>query len=113
MYNKGFFIADVGVIGVYTLFGIFYVIGWIIIYFRLIKTPSSQQYVYVKYFFLCSISGAIIGGSLYEPTSVISCIFALYIFQKHLDEQKRKLLSIKLLSILQSFQKNQVDKVRV
>jgi len=98
--NKGFFISDIGVIGVYTYFGIFYVLAWLIIYYKILKLSISENYIYVKYFFFVSISGSLLGSSLFHPTSVISTIFALYIFEVYLKKEKSKKIKLKILKLL-------------
>jgi hypothetical protein len=102
--NRGFYLEDVGMIGAYTSFGIFYILGWLMIFIKIFRTPIDKKYIYVKYYFFSIIPGAIIGQTLFDPFSIISAVFALYIWEKQLLFKK----SIsKKLAFYKSYYKNE------
>ncbi|WP_194774698.1 hypothetical protein [Pararhodonellum marinum] len=101
--EKGFFISDIGIFGIYTYFGLLAVLGWILIFFKVFTLSVAPQFVYAKYYFFNVLFGAITGSTLYHPNYMITSVFALYIFQitmrpKHIEALK-KILKFKLKEI--------------
>lgn len=88
--EKGYHISDIGIFGVYTYFGIFYVLGWAILAIMIINTPVSKDKVYVKYFFFNILFGAFTGSTLYHMNFIMAIIFALYILEKDYKIQNLK-----------------------
>lgn len=81
LYAKGYFIEDDGIIGMYTLFGVLAVIGYIIIWFKSLVLPLPGEYYYAKYYLWFLLIISFTSDGLYRPYYLISTIFALYIYQ--------------------------------
>jgi|GEM_PF-790761 len=94
--EKGFHISDIGIFGIYTYFGIFYVLGWAILGIMIINTPVSKDKVYVKYFFFNILFGAFTGSTLYHMNFIMAIIFALYIMEKDLKIKNLKVILNKI-----------------
>jgi hypothetical protein len=95
--RQGYFLSDVGIIAVYAMFGIFAVIGFILIWVKTITVPIPEKYQYAKYFLWYLFITSLTGASLYFYHYLIATIFSLYVFQKsYLLEEKRK-LAVKIL----------------
>jgi hypothetical protein len=88
--RSGFHISDIGIIGVYIYFGIPFVIGWILIFYKVIKASLPEKYNYIKYYFFNIFFALLVGSTFYHVNYAISTVFALYIFQKNLIFEKRK-----------------------
>jgi hypothetical protein len=90
--QKGLFIPDIGILGIYAYFGILPVIAWIMIGYKVYTYKIPDKYIYLKYYFFYIYFGAITGSSFYHIHYLITSIFALYIFQVVVFDKKRILL---------------------
>lgn len=79
--NKGYFMEDDGVIGMYAAFGILSVIAYIMIWYKSVKLKLSGQYLYVKYYLWFLLITCLTTFDVYHPNFLISTVFALYIYQ--------------------------------
>ncbi|WP_075352457.1 hypothetical protein [Algoriphagus marinus] len=100
--ERGYYLSDVGIIAVYAMFGIFSILGFIIIWLISFFIPLPSEYQYAKYYLWYILFTSFTWYSVYHYHYLISTVFALYIFQKGIDESKRKVVIKKLLkSIIQ------------
>jgi hypothetical protein len=90
--QKGLFIPDIGIFGIYSYFGIIPVIAWALIGYKVYKYKIPEKYIYIKYYFFYIYFCAITGSTFYHIHYLISTIFALYIFQTILYNKKKTLL---------------------
>jgi hypothetical protein len=90
--EKGLFIPDIGIFGIYAYFGILPIIGWCLIGYKVYTYRLPPKYIYLKYYFFYIYFGAITGGTFYHIHYMITTIFALYIFQIVVFDKKRILL---------------------
>ncbi|MCD7972282.1 MAG: hypothetical protein LUG18_06395 [Candidatus Azobacteroides sp.] len=89
--EEGFYFVDLGLIGGYSLFGILFVIGYIIIGYRTFKYPPGDSGEYLRYYilmiFVMSLTSAsVLGHGFVVPTAIV-----LYLYEKYrthfLEEQ--------------------------
>lgn len=90
--QKGLFIPDIGILGIYAYFGIIPIIAWALIGYKVYVYKIPEKYIYLKYYFFYVFFSAITGSSFYHIHYLITTIFALYIFQIILYDKKRMLL---------------------
>lgn len=88
--EKGYYLSDVGIIAVYAMFGIFAIIGFIIIWGISFLIPLPPKYQYAKYYLWYILFTSFTWYSVYHYHYLISTILALYIFQKGIDETEKK-----------------------
>jgi hypothetical protein len=60
--SKGYYLGDIGMIGVYVMYGAFFVIGVAGIFFKAFTTKINEHYRYIKYMFLGSFLSLITGA---------------------------------------------------
>lgn len=91
--QKGLFIPDIGIIGIYAYFGVIPIIAWIMIGYKIYSYRIPDKYMYVKYYFFYIYFGALVGSTFYHVHYLITSIFALYIFQTILEDKKSKIIN--------------------
>jgi hypothetical protein len=109
--ERGYYLSDVGIIAVYAMFGIFSIVGFIIIWSISFLIPIPSEYRYAKYYLWYILFTSFTWYSVYHYHYLISTVFALYIFQKGIDASKKKALLKKLLSVLIK-NENNIEKAR-
>jgi hypothetical protein len=100
--ERGFYLSDVGIIAVYAMFGIFAIIGFVIIWGKSFIIPLPPQYQYAKYYLWYLLFTSFTWYSVYHYHYLISTVFALYVFQKGIDVSKRKIIIKDILKRLVS-----------
>lgn len=105
-----YFLSDVGIIAVYAMFGIFAIIGFILMWYRSFVLPIPDPYVYAKYYLWYLLFTSFTWYSVYHYHYVITTIFVLYIYHKsHMDQKKWNIIERSLHKTPKMMkQKNQV-----
>ena len=86
-----FYQSDVGLIGDYSKFGLFFVIGVLILLFRILFSRISSDYIYIKYFYYVTLLTLFTGGGGFgEGGGIVVICITLYILD--IDKHNRKLL---------------------
>lgn len=86
----GFYQSDVGLIGDFSKFGTFFLIGVFSILIRVLTGKLSEKYVYIKYFYINILMTLFTGGGAFgEGNSIVAVCFTLYIID--VDRHNRKL----------------------
>ncbi len=106
--ERGYYLSDVGIIAVYAMFGIFAIIGFVIIWAKSFFIPLPPQYQYARYYLWYLLFTSFTWYSVYHYHYLISTVFALYIFQKGIDASKKKLILKNILKRL--FKETNVSK---
>jgi hypothetical protein len=77
--SKGFYLGDIGLIGTYIMYGIFFIIGVAGIFFKAFKTKIQEHYRYIKFMFLGSMLSLVTGSGFGEPDFIcfICCLMYL------------------------------------
>ena len=85
-----FYQSDVGLIGDYSKFGAFFVIGVFILIIRILASKISSEYIYIKYYYFSVILTLVTGGGGFGDGGgiVVVCI-TLFIID--IDRHNRKL----------------------
>lgn len=84
----GYFVSDVGVIGLFSFFGIIGVLLWLSLFIKVIRLPSliNAKSNYPKAYFLSLLPSAIAGYSLIDSGYMAATVFALFITRCSLTE---------------------------
>ena len=93
LYDRGFYMEDVGIIGMYAMFGILAVFGYLIIWFKSFTLKLPNEYFYAKYYLWFLLITSLTSNFVYQPYYLISTVFALYIYQ-HVYEEQQKMAKI-------------------
>ncbi len=81
-YEKEYFLSDVGIIAVYSMFGVFPIIGFILLWYRGLNAEIPQKYIYVKYYLFYLLFTSFTWFSVYHYHYLLSTVFAIYILHK-------------------------------
>ncbi len=93
MYKDGygFYQSDVGIIGDYTKFGVFFTIAVFVIIFKIIFRKISPSFSYIKFFFISILLTLFTGGGPFgQGDSIVAICFTLYILD--IDKHDRNYL---------------------
>lgn len=86
-----FYQSDVGIIGDYSKFGAFLVIGVLILLVRILISKISSEYTYIKYFYYTTLLTLFTGGGGFgEGGGIVVVCITLYILD--IDRHNKKLL---------------------
>ncbi len=77
----GYYLADVGLIAIYVMFGIFGVLGYILIWINSFVLPVPKEYLYVKYYLWFLLITSLTSDTIYSKFYLLPTVFAIYIFQ--------------------------------
>lgn len=92
----GFFQSDIGLIGDYTKFGIFFIIGVTLIMIRVLKSNIGDEYKYIKYFYLSVLLTLFTGGGPFaQSDSIVGLCITLYLLDVHFHDKEIEELSEK------------------
>jgi hypothetical protein len=98
--ERGYYLSDVGIIAVYAMFGIFSILGFIIIWGISFLVPIPSEYQYAKYYLWYILFTSFTWYSVYHYHYLISTVFAIYIYQKGIDLSKKKIIIKKILKTI-------------
>jgi hypothetical protein len=91
-------LSDVGIIAVYAMFGIFSIIGFVIIWIKSFIIPLPAEYQYAKYYLWYILFTSFTWYSVYHYHYLISTVFALYLFHKGMEASRKKILLKKIIA---------------
>jgi hypothetical protein len=90
LIDKGMFLEDVGIIGLYSQFGILSVIAWVFIWYKSFTIKLPTEYNYCKYYLWSILFTSLTSGSIYNIHFAISTTLVLFIFnQVELDKKNQ------------------------
>ena len=76
----GYYQSDIGIIGDFSKFGLFYVTGYLWLIIKVFRTKFNTDYGYIKYFFLLNIFTLPFGSA--GPSGIAAICVLLYIVEK-------------------------------
>jgi hypothetical protein len=86
--QQGLYLSDVGIIAMYTMFGILSVFAYILIWYKSFTLSIPKEFYYVKYYLWYLLITSLTSNYVYDMQYLIATVFALYIYQKVLEEEK-------------------------
>ena len=87
--REGIYMGDVGIIGIYAMFGILPIIAYILIWIKSFTLQLPKEYYYAKYYLWLLLITSLTSDSVYHYNFLISSVFALYIYQTIYIEQSK------------------------
>lgn len=78
----GFFMSDVGFVGLYAKFGIFVIVGWVIVFIRTFKTKMAPSMVYGKYFMAFLILTAVTSSTADNYNFISAIAISFYLIER-------------------------------
>lgn len=94
LIDKGIYLEDVGIIGLYSQVGIFAIIAWILIWYRTFTVRLPKEYYYCKYYLWMILFTSLTSGSIYTVSYAISTALVLFIFNQVELNKKNQLKSL-------------------
>lgn len=76
-----YFLEDIGLIGVYAMFGIFPILAFIIIWIKSFIIPLPEKYQYLKYYLWFLLITCITSYNVYHPHYLTCTVLVLFIYQ--------------------------------
>lgn len=96
MYYKatfGFYQSDIGIVGVYTMYGVLVVLGIFLSIRKILLIDVETKYNYIKFWAAMIIIGAISGAPFTSPSMIVVILSAMYILDVSNYEKKLALLN--------------------
>lgn len=90
--ERGFYFSDVGIIGMYAMFGILSVFAYILIWIKSFTLPIPKEFNYVKYYLWYLLITSLTSYYVFHSRYLIATVFALYIYQTIYEEKKETLI---------------------
>ncbi|MGM0530622.1 MAG: hypothetical protein ACQER7_04665, partial [Bacteroidota bacterium] len=77
--NFGYYQSDIGIIGEYTKYGAFFVLGVLILLYKGIFSYLETKYQYIRYFFILTLISLPLSQSFTTPDHIITICILMYI----------------------------------
>lgn len=77
---NGYYASDVGIIGLWSYFGVLSVLAWIIIFIKVFNKRYIRQNIAIIAFFIYIFINSFLTYTLFDPGYIIAYIYALYLF---------------------------------
>jgi hypothetical protein len=84
---NGFYQSDIGIIGDFSKYGVFFILGVILIYNKVFKL-KLQRFAYLNYFFLISFLRLFLGSAFGGAESIVVLSTMLYMIDVDVHDQK-------------------------
>ncbi|RZK26230.1 MAG: hypothetical protein EOO43_03420 [Flavobacterium sp.] len=96
--NYGYYLTDVGVIGMYAMFGIIPLLAYLAIFVRGLLMSVPSEFQYLKYYMFLILATSLTSDSIFSVSFLITNVFVLYIYQV-LYEQNNAIKQHQLVNI--------------
>lgn len=81
--NHGLYLTDVGIVEVYIVFGIFAIVGYVIIFIKSFTIPLPKNKYYLKYYLWMIMLSCFTSDFLISYNFLISTVIVLYCYQRY------------------------------
>lgn len=85
---SGYYVSDIGIVGLWSYFGMFSVIAWIIIFKKIFTIKFIGQNLVIVAFFIYIFINSFIVYTLFDPGYILAYIYALYLYVPKTDKIK-------------------------
>lgn len=86
--NYGFWLADVGLVGVYVMFGVFAVLGYVLVWIKSFIVKLPKKYFYLKYYLWFLLLTCLTSDTIYSPKDLIATVLVVYIYQAIFERER-------------------------
>lgn len=90
--ERGFYVQDVGMIGLYAFMGILPLIAYLLIFLRGLRTKLVAEYDYLKMFIIFIICSCLTTDSTFSGSYVFPIVFTLYLYEHCRTEAQKSLI---------------------
>ena len=84
----GFYLSDVGLVAIYAMFGIFAVLGYLLIWLKSFTIKLPEQYHYLKYYLWFLLFTCLTSDTSFGASNLIVTVLVLYSYQSIYEEEK-------------------------
>lgn len=77
---NGYYASDIGIVGLWSYFGVLSVLAWIIIFIKVFNKRYLRQNIAIYAFFIYIFINSFLTATLIDPGYIIAYIYALYLF---------------------------------
>lgn len=92
--NYHFTLGDIGILGNYTIYGIFFIIGVLFICIRSLRIKIESQYIYLKYLIVSILLALITAGGFSRSDVICFIVCILYIIDVSNQSYKGQVLNL-------------------
>ncbi|MVN22046.1 hypothetical protein [Mucilaginibacter arboris] len=85
--DYGYYLSDVGLVEVYVFFGLFAILGYVMIFIKSFFIPLPMNYYYLKYYLWMIMLTCFTSDSLINDGFLITTVLVLYCYQRLKDNQ--------------------------
>ncbi len=78
----GFYHSDIGIIGEFSKYGLFFLVGVFMIFYKIFRAKLKPEYIYIKYYMFRTLLVIPFGSSFTAAFSVATICVLLYIIDK-------------------------------
>jgi len=88
LQNQGYFVEDLGLLGLYIYLGVFGIIAYFIIFYRSFKVSLPSNFHYLKMYIMFLFLNGLTNSATFSESGVLSIVFTLYIFDMIKNQEK-------------------------
>ena len=89
----GYYLTDVGLVEVYITFGVFAILGYVLIFFKSLKISIPSDFYYLKYYLWFILFTCLTSDFLISYNFLITTVFVLYCYQRLYEIDKVNTMS--------------------
>ncbi|SFF07855.1 hypothetical protein [Spirosoma endophyticum] len=86
--NYGYWLADVGLVAVYAMFGVFAVLGYILIWVKSYVIKLPKNFLYLRYYLWYLLLTSLTSATSYLSSNLIATVLVVYIYQHIYEKEK-------------------------
>lgn len=87
--NYGYYQSDIGIIGEYTKYGAFFVLGVVILLYKGIFFSAEPRYQYIRYFFILTLISLPLAQGFTTPGYIITICILMYIIDRRKEPKPK------------------------
>jgi hypothetical protein len=89
--NKGLYQSDIGILGDFTKYGFFFILGVFLIFWKVFSKKLLPEFIFIRYFFLfIGLTLLVSGGEFTGASAIVAVVMLLYLVD--ISEHKRNYL---------------------
>jgi len=88
--DKGFYTSDIGIVGVWTHFGLLAVLAWVLIFKKAFRKDLLYQNLFIVAFFIYLLTNSIFTYTLFDGGYILSYIYAIFLYEETIDESSEE-----------------------
>jgi hypothetical protein len=90
LWQQGIFLADVGLVAFYALFGIAAVIAYVMLWFRSFRIKVPAAFYHLQYYMAFLLGTSLTSNYIYSYSFIVTTVLVLYCFTRIQEENSQK-----------------------